>query len=121
MLRLITSPEPSHWLPIPEPEAAVQQHRGSKALIASNDGNGVVLAYTGTTIESEIDDCIGSHDITDLGLDDAPDGLSVWVGEFETMADGDGEFSSYARGEFRDLTPFEWKLLASGKSIFVDG
>jgi hypothetical protein len=78
----------------------------SIALIASVNGRGVILAYDGPGIEDYIE-AIGSRYLGDLGLDDAPDGLSIWEGHLSTC----GEYDAEPCGSFRALTDAEWARL----------
>lgn len=78
----------------------------SIALIASVNGRGVILAYDGPGIEADIE-AIGSRYLGDHGLDDAPDGLSIWEGHLSTYGELDAELC----GSFRALTDAEWARL----------
>ena len=84
----------------------------SKALIANMGGIGCVLDYTGDAITWHIREFSPSLD--ELGLDDAPDGLSVWEGTMGSVRHytQDGEDWDFeANGKFRDLNPEEWAAL----------
>jgi hypothetical protein len=98
-------------------------YRPSMALIAHAYGEGVLLDYTGTNIEGEVD-MIG-YALGDLGLDDAPDGLSVWEGRYHydpgfESDHGPPEPSSEPVGAFRALTPDEWARLARDGVLWDD-
>lgn len=52
----------------------------SLAVVACRGGRGVVLWYgRGPSLAFEIEEG-GSLGLDDLGLDDAPDGISIWTG-----------------------------------------
>lgn len=81
----------------------------SIALCANRDGLGVVLKCAGKSIRDEFDD-VGSG-LEDMGLDKAPNGISIWEGTYRWCGDpGDGE--TEPEGKFRKLTPDEWQRLA---------
>jgi hypothetical protein len=83
----------------------------SKAVIANpKHGGGCILWYIGGSLANEIEEC-GLYQLSDLGLDDAPPGISVWEGTFvwqrgpyEHPNDGD----MLPSGKFREPTPEEW-------------
>lgn len=103
----------------PEEKGRIPFISPSRALIASVDeGHGVVLDFIGDDISREVE--ARGFELEDLGLDEAPDGLSVWVGGFACRPTGLGDFDFFPEGEFRDLTPEEWARLSTGKSIFID-
>jgi len=84
----------------------------SRALVACNErGHGAVVAWVGADLYLEICEA-GLSDLGDLGLDDAPFGLSIWEGRYMTYRTGnplDGEdYDTEAKGAFRDLTDEEW-------------
>ena len=95
----------------------------SHALIANGRHNGCVLEYGGPGIEGEIDEH-GIHDLDDLGLDDAPLGLSVWEGTAAYWQSGnpmDGlEWNAELRGAFRVLTSDEWARVAQCKALWPE-
>lgn len=85
--------------------------KASLAVVASDgSGHGCVLWTAGPHISSLLRDA-GVSDLADLGLDDAPEGISVWEGvvrghKHETM-DGT-EYETTTEGTFRDPTEEEW-------------
>lgn len=85
----------------------------SIALIANNGGTGCVLECDGSGIEASLDD-VGKA-LDDNGLDDAPDGLSIWEGRYVTTQhnsiDYGIDYDAELIGTFRDLTEREWALL----------
>ena len=87
-----------------------------RAIIASRRGHGCVLYYSGTRIEYAIDE-VCMHQLSDLGLDDAPDGLSVWEGTYSVDLSGE---TMEPDGEFRDLDGFEWLDIVNGVDPFGD-
>jgi hypothetical protein len=95
-------------------------HELSHALIANGSRSGAVLQYTGPGITCEIEEASLS-DLEDLGLDDAPPGLSIWTGKYIFVpgyVDGHvapGEGWCEPRGSFRPLTDAEWASLRKGE------
>ena len=87
----------------------------SRAVVACDgDGNGCLLFFVGAHIESLRDE-VGSR-LDDLGLDDAPLGLSIWEGvmrggERYSTPDGTDYADTYLEGKFRELTAEEWKAV----------
>lgn len=85
----------------------------SIALIASNGNHGCVMAHHGSGIEYEIE-AIGDGPLEDFGLDDAPEGLSIWEGYLHATGGRsmfEDDYETSLEGEFRDLTDEEWALL----------
>jgi len=102
----------------PEPVAWSEYNRKvkSRVVVACNNGAGCVLHAIGSCWEAWHDGS-GSYRLDDNGLDDAPDGISIWEGRMQSWGpDRDGEYDAELRGEFRDLTPEEWTLLAKGQA-----
>lgn len=102
----------------PFTEAAPRRRRvgattDSIALVANAGGIGCVLACDGEAIEIDFD-IESSKSLCDHGLDDAPDGISIWEGKgyassgtYEHPLETDFELV----GKFRQLTDREWELL----------
>lgn len=89
----------------------------SKALIAADGfGEGCVLEYTGGAIDFAL--CEWSHRLSDIGLDDAPGGLSVWEGKMTGSVSYEGEHDAWLEGEFRELTESERRSLLANETIF---
>jgi hypothetical protein len=90
----------------------------SKAVIASDGkGHGVVLHWAGKHIEAEVDD--HGQEIHHLYLDGAPEGISVWEGEYvytEIREGGDWDVDVSGDSVFRDPTPEEWTAIQQGVS-----
>lgn len=92
-------------------DMANEPHVPSKALIACRNNTGVLLEWTGSSINWHVSEI--SDSLEDLDLHDAPDGLSVWEGEmgserYDTMEGTEWDF--VVTGKFRPLTPEEWTL-----------
>lgn len=92
----------------------------SRAVVANRNGHGCVLFYRGDSITIEIEECC-LHHLGDLGLDDAPDGISIWEGAYIWHSGGyeypqDG--STEPSGKFRSLTEWEWGCVKCGQSPF---
>lgn len=80
-----------------------------RAFVACKDGAGAVLSFREGSPFGFFAEA-GSSLLDDLGLDDAPDGLSVWEGVVMTtysQGDHDAELS----GRFRPLNDDEWYRL----------
>ncbi len=101
------SPEPA-----PPRRQRVGQTTDSIALIASNGSHGCIVVHDGAGIEADIE-AIGNNSLDHHGLDDAPDGLSIWEGRLTGGRCGEfGEdYETELVGTFRDLTDAEWLLL----------
>ena len=87
------------------------------AIIANNNGQGCVLAYGGgATLRYEIEEA-GCHALDYLGLDDAPEGISVWEGRYNTTGNAgspgyfDDSVETQPCGRFRALSNQEWGRL----------
>lgn len=95
----------------------------SVVLVAMGPNTGAVLEYQGSGITNEISEA-GLYGLEDLGLDDAPLGLSVWEGDYVYEpgyvdgyeAPGEGQMSP--TGKFRALTDTEWEKLRKGDSLW---
>lgn len=91
----------------------------SKAVVARDEkGVGCILWWTGEHLRCEID--AGFYDLSDLGLDDAPHGISIWEGiyvyysgSWENELEGGG---SDPKGTFRSPTDDEWGAIKAGRS-----
>lgn len=97
----------------------------SKAVIANMmRTTGIVLWFTTGTDEEESRiameiNAIGSMRLDDLGLDDAPDGISIWEGDYVWQsgpyeAPNDGQ--SMPEGIFRAPTDEEWLAIRQNRS-----
>lgn len=69
-------------------------------------------------------DEVGSYDLADLGLDDAPDdGISIWSGKLidtSSWTDSGYEYDAELVGEFRDPTPEEWTAICKNECPWDD-
>lgn len=98
---------------IPERRRRVGAVSDSVALIVNVKGKGVVVTYEGDGIEANFE-AIGSPYLDDQGLDDAPEGFSIWEGRLcitNTCWEYPSEYDCELDGTFRDLTDREWSLL----------
>jgi hypothetical protein len=99
--------------------------KNSLAVVAnSSAGNGGVILWTaGPHLENEIDS-IGSVRLDDLGLDDAPEGISIWEGKYIGYKTGnpmDGEeWDTEAHGKFRTPTDAEWEAIRADRCPWPD-
>lgn len=82
-------------------------------MLANTDRTGIVLAFDGPNMNREIE--ASSCLLEDLGLDDAPEGLSIWEGRVIYSGGpgyfGDDEGDVELRGTFRRMTSEEWRRL----------
>lgn len=86
--------------------------KSSLAVVASTDGTGVVLWTAGPHVSSMIEDIGGG--LEEIGLDDAPDGISVWEGGIKTVhinTPDCNEWESWLDGGFRSPTDEEWTAI----------
>lgn len=90
----------------------------SLAVVACRGGHGVVLWYGGgPSLAFEIEEgCL--YGLDDLGLDDAPDGISVWTGRYVTTVPGvcDDSIETTPRGAFRQPDANEWHDIMMGRN-----
>ena len=97
----------------PLDDVDVDWSKPSKAVVVVGEAGGCVLFSAGPHLDSLMHDA-GLSDLSDLGLDDAPDGISIWEGvvkgrRYETV---DGyEYESDTVGSFRAPTDEEWASL----------
>jgi hypothetical protein len=95
----------------------------SVVLIAMGPNSGTVLEYRGSGITNEIQEA-GLYGLDEIGLDDAPQGLSIWEGDYvyePGYVDGYealGEGEMHPSGKFRGLTADEWEKLRKGESLW---
>lgn len=94
----------------------------SRAVVANgtSSGAGTVLWCAGPDIENEVRQI--SSRLDDLGLDDAPHGISVWEGRYVWFPGSweypqDGE--SMPEGAFRAPTDDEWQAIREGRSPWI--
>ncbi len=86
------------------------KNKPSLVMIANNDhGDGCILFYVGAHISNEIE-AVGSSQLCDYGLDDAPHGISVWEGKYKYFGDGE-DTEAKPDGVFRSPTFEEWAAL----------
>lgn len=88
----------------------------SLAVLASNGDDGCVLFTVGPHVLFDMKESGLGNKLDDLGLSDAPAGLSVWEG---TTAGGgrtfEGDYDdTYLVGTFRPLTEEEWAAVKMG-------
>lgn len=95
----------------------------SQGVVASNgQGKGCVLWWTdGSNLDAEIREC--SSDLAELGLDDAPRGLSIWEGSYRWVPgpwDCPSDGHTEPIGKFRPPTADEWTAIMAGTSPFPE-
>ena len=92
--------------------------RPSKAVIASDGrGSGCIVSFAGPHLDEEINQ-IGRQ-LSDLGLDDCPEGIWVWEGTYRTIRhesiDSGTDYSTEANGKFREPKNSEWYKIRENK------
>jgi hypothetical protein len=90
------------------------------ALVASDgDGHGAVLEHNGALYYDLEEN--GIKDLEELGLGEAPDGLSVFEGRYTgggyNSYNGDYD-DVYLGGTFRELTRADWDAIIEKKRLF---
>lgn len=88
----------------------------SRAVVACDgDFHGCVLFTVGAHVNFEIKE-VGLRGLDEIGLDDAPPGISIWEGI--TSGGGiayDGDYlDTYLTGSFRAPTDEEWNAIRAG-------
>jgi hypothetical protein len=89
-----------------------------RVVVACRDGVGCVLYATG---EHWVwwHSGVGNYRLAPHGLDDAPDGISVWEGHIDSWGpDRNGEYDAEPRGVYRTPTTEEWMAIIGGYSPF---
>lgn len=102
------------------PESAWEQP--SKAVVACRQGYGIVLWTAGPHVNQHIEE-LGVTDLGELGLDDAPDGITVWEGMLELAPYGHyppDVVKHELRGAFRQPTDTEWAAIRNGECPWND-
>ena len=90
----------------------------SRAIIAMGEGfGGGVLYFAGADITFMVGESV--TDLSDLGLDNAPRGLSVWEGRYVARDYPNGDDSEPV-GAFRPLTDAEWEAVRRGENPWPD-
>lgn len=87
----------------------------SMAVIANRLGHGAVLWTAGPHLRMELEE-IGLSELDELGLGDAPFGISIWEGKvvYNTFHGLDGpQCETETVGTFRRPTPVEWLALVA--------
>jgi hypothetical protein len=99
----------------------------SKAVVACDGkGRGAVLWAAGPHVRFEVEYTSGCGSLDELGLDDAPLGLSVWEGRFVTHGEAaipgvcDDSYYTEPQGEFRPLSEDEWFWVRRGVCPWED-
>lgn len=90
--------------------------KDSRAVVANAKSGGVVLWYVGYHLYEEIE-IAQLVDLDDLGLEEAPEGISIWEGIYGYTYDSDsGKIDlTEPEGDFREPTEEEWSVIKQGK------
>lgn len=92
------------------PETGWDMTKASRAVVCNNGKQGILLYYVGAAISGEVEEA-GLWHLDELGLDDAPVGITIWEGDYRF----DGTDNTYPEGAFRSLTPDEWASVQAGR------
>lgn len=98
----------------------------AKGLYGSDLGS--VLAIDGYAAIAEIDMDGSFSDLSDVGIGDIPDGISVWEGRFwyqcncesSPCEDGHEQWFDHSEGSWRPATPQEFALFRSGECPWTE-
>ena len=105
---IATEGEPGEW-----------DHDSMAVVACDGSGHGCVLWTTGPHVQHEMTEG-GLKELCDLGLDDAPLGISIWIGKYLTIQVSDGdygrEYDVEPKGSFRAPTEEEWSAIRQGRS-----
>lgn len=85
------------------------------AVVAANRGDGCVLWHAGGGLDYMLAEV--SARLSEIGLDDAPDGVSIWEGHllsWESHTPSGTEYDGELQGTFREPTPEEWVGIMRG-------
>jgi hypothetical protein len=100
--------------------------RESLAVVASDGGGtGCVLWTAGPHVQFEQQET-GCVQLEDLGLDDAPLGISIWAGQYlldglsAALCDVPDSCTTHPRGRFRPPTDEEWAAIRAGRCPWRD-
>jgi hypothetical protein len=94
----------------------------SRAVCVAGDdpSAGVVLWYDGAWLDVEIHEVGQGLMLEDLGLVNAPAGISIWTGRYVTTRYDNPEtgidYDTEAVGTFRELAPAEWLAFMKGEN-----
>jgi hypothetical protein len=102
-----------------------EDYKEHKLLIAGDGkGNGSVLEYRGWGPTMDIRES-GLTDLGDMGLDEAPLGLSIFEatkynagGHYNGFTGDYSDPTGYEDGDFRELTRQEWDAIIEKKRLF---
>lgn len=100
-----------------ESEQKIDWSKPSKAVIANGCQGGSILFCAGPHVQSFIDEAGSSH-LDDLGLDDAPEGISIWEGKIKTVhyhTPDCNEHDSWLDGSYRRPTSEEWAAIQANE------
>lgn len=93
----------------------------SQAVVASDGAeSGAVLWTGGPHVLFQLEK-YGANNIYDLGLGNAPHGVSIWTGKYTYGSELDGTLegalvrAAEAHGKFREPTPEEWKAIRASR------
>ncbi|KKN31774.1 hypothetical protein LCGC14_0820580 [marine sediment metagenome] len=92
----------------------------SRAVVACDgNGHGAVLWTVGPHVAHEMNEA-GMVELSDLGLDDAPLGVSIWEGVYVTppapaLQESAGDEGTQPAGKFRPPTDHEWDAIKAGR------
>ena len=106
-----------------DPPPNLDWSKPSLAVVACDaNGHGVVLWTAGPHVYSMINEA-GVSDLDLLGLDDAPEGISIWEGTIKTVhhhTPDMNEHDSWLEGMFREPTDEEWDSIRKNECPWND-
>jgi hypothetical protein len=106
-----------------EPRPEYDWSKPSLAVVACDgNGHGCVLWTAGPHVESLVHEA-GVTNLSDLGLDDAPEGISIWEGTIKTVHHNTpdaNEYDSWLEGSFREPTSKEWESIRKNECPWND-
>jgi len=114
----------SLFTPAPEPPEPGEYDwaKPSRAVVVQGMGGGCVLFTVGAHVDSMINEA-GVSDLDNLGLDDAPEGISIWEGGIKSVHHNTpdaNEHEWWLDGKFRDPTAEEWESIRKNKCPWND-
>ncbi len=104
------------------PPPKLDWSKPSLAVVVQGMGRGCVLFSAGPHVDSMIDEA-GVSDLDLLGLDDAPEGISIWEGTIKTVhhhTPDMNEYDSWLEGAFRAPTDQEWESIRKNECPWDD-
>ena len=98
----------------------MDSHKAYAVVACDRNGHGAVLWHLGLTGAIEEP---GLHELGDIGLDDANQGISIWNGHLvwtcsPSTPNRPEEWDFELEGPYRDPTDEEWEAIRRGNNLF---